>query len=199
VRTGFSREELLRLRLADLSAGTPPYSAEDGRRWVERAKSEGSARFEWLRRNKDGSLHWDEVRLRSARIGGSRALLVFAREITESKLREQELRASEEQYRTVFNASADALVLWNSRSEPSTSIRPMSGCMATVAQRCWPACGQASCPRSTSGCRQTSSNARSQATAIVARSRRCGAAASAFRSRCAPFPSGIAASRTCWR
>jgi PAS domain S-box-containing protein len=27
------------------------------------------------------------------------------------------LRASEEQYRTVFNASADALVLWNSRSE----------------------------------------------------------------------------------
>ena len=117
VRTGFSREELLRLRLADLSAGTPPYSAEDGRRWVERAKSEGSARFEWLRRNKDGSLHWDEVRLRSARIGGQSRLLVFAREITESKLREQELRASEEQYRTVFNASADALVLWNSRSE----------------------------------------------------------------------------------
>ncbi len=30
---------------------------------------------------------------------------------------EDALRASEEQYRTVFNASADAIVLWNSRSE----------------------------------------------------------------------------------
>ena len=114
---GFSRDELLRLRLADLSSGMPPYTDEDGLRWIERAKSEGSARFEWLRRSKDGSLHWDEVRLKAARIGGQPRLLVFAREITERKLREQALRASEEQYRTVFNASADALVLWNSRSE----------------------------------------------------------------------------------
>jgi len=59
----------------------------------------------------------DEVRLKRARIGGQLRILAFTREITERKLAEEALRASEEQYRSVFNASADALVLWNSRSE----------------------------------------------------------------------------------
>jgi PAS domain S-box-containing protein len=44
-------------------------------------------------------------------------VLCFTREITERKQAEEALRASEEQYRAVFNASADALVLWNSQSE----------------------------------------------------------------------------------
>jgi PAS domain S-box-containing protein len=114
---GYSREELLRVRLGDISSGEPPYTESEGLRWIERAKVEGSVRFEWHRRSKDGSLHWDEVHLKSAQIGGCRRVLGFTREITERKHAEEALRASEEQYRAVFNASADALVLWNSRSE----------------------------------------------------------------------------------
>ena len=114
---GYSREEFRSARLADLSSGVPPYTEEEGLHWIERAKLEGSVRFEWHRRSRDGSLHWDEVRLKAARIGGQPRVLAFSREITEHKRAEQVLRASEEQYRTVFNESADALVLWNSRSE----------------------------------------------------------------------------------
>jgi PAS domain S-box-containing protein len=114
---GYSHEEFRSVRLADISSGVPPYTEEDGLRWIERAKVEGSVRFEWHRRSRDGSLHWDEVRLKAARIGGQPRVLAFSREITEHKRAEQVLRASEEQYRTVFNESADALVLWNSRSE----------------------------------------------------------------------------------
>ncbi|HEX9179779.1 MAG TPA: PAS domain S-box protein, partial [Burkholderiales bacterium] len=44
-----------------------------------------------------------------------RRLLAITREITARKAAEDALRASEEQYRAIFNASADALVLWNSR------------------------------------------------------------------------------------
>jgi PAS domain S-box-containing protein len=48
-------------------------------------------------------------------IDGRAQILAFSRDITERKAVESRLRASEEQYRAIFNASADALMLWNSR------------------------------------------------------------------------------------
>ena len=114
---GYTREELMNASVDQLSAGEPPYSHEQAMQWIEQARREGSASFEWRRRNKDGSLHWDEVRLRRAHIGGQLRIVAFTREITARKEAEEALRASEEQYRAIFNASADALVLWNSRSE----------------------------------------------------------------------------------
>jgi PAS domain S-box-containing protein len=66
---------------------------------------------------KDGR-HFDaEVHAIPFRHSGQPHVLIIARDITERKRAEEALRASEEQYRAVFNASADALVLWNSRSE----------------------------------------------------------------------------------
>ena len=112
---GYTRDELLRLTCSELSAGEPPYTEVEALRWIEQAKREGSASFEWRRRSKDGSLHWDEVRLKRAEIGGRLRILAFTREITERKRAEEALRASEEQYRAIFNASSDALVLLDSR------------------------------------------------------------------------------------
>src|ERR1051326_2021895 len=115
----------------------------------------GPLRFEWRRRNRDGSLGWDEVPLKKVdnagqphilamtpgitqrktgagarRKDGSRFtietrgvpilhkgqphVLYIGRDITARKTEEELLRASEEQYRAIFDASEDALILWNS-------------------------------------------------------------------------------------
>jgi len=108
---GRTHEEMLRITLEDLSAGVPPYTAEDALRQIEQARITGAVHFEWHRRNRDGSLSWDEVRLKRATIGGRPRVLAFTRDITERRLAEERLRASEEQYRAIFNASADGLVL----------------------------------------------------------------------------------------
>ena len=72
---------------------------------------------EWRSRHKDGSLHWHEVFGKRVKIGGHDRVLALARDITRRKAAEAALRASEEQYRAMFNASIDGLALWTAEGE----------------------------------------------------------------------------------
>jgi PAS domain S-box-containing protein len=108
---GYGAEEMRRLTVGDLSSGAPPYTGADALRLIERARRGEVVRGEWHRRNRDGSLHWDEITLKKVEIAGRPHILVATREITGRKAAEEALRASEEQYRAVFNATTDALVL----------------------------------------------------------------------------------------
>jgi PAS domain S-box-containing protein len=110
---GYTRDEMRTLRVADFSSGEPPYTERHARELINRAKGGEPVRFEWHRRNRDGSLHWDEVCLKAATIAGRPHILAFTREITERKAALEALQQREEQYRAIFNASADALVLWS--------------------------------------------------------------------------------------
>ncbi|HEX9771977.1 MAG TPA: PAS domain S-box protein [Steroidobacteraceae bacterium] len=82
---GYTHAEFLRLTPADLGSGVTPYTGELAAGMIDRARREGVVRFEWHRRNKDGSLHWDEVCLKSAQIGGKPRVLAFMQEVTERK------------------------------------------------------------------------------------------------------------------
>lgn len=82
---GYSYAEMLRLRPGDLGSGEPPYTPEQAAAYIERAKAGEPQRFEWRRRNKDGSLHWDEVLLHRATIGGVDRVVAFTRDITARK------------------------------------------------------------------------------------------------------------------
>ena len=108
---GWSRDEMLRLNIEDFSSNEPPYVMSTALAHIEAAKRGEVARFEWHRRNRDGSLHWDEVVLKAAEIGGQRRVLAITREISDRKRAELALRASEEQYRAIFEAATDSLQL----------------------------------------------------------------------------------------
>jgi PAS domain S-box-containing protein len=87
---GYDRAALCRLTVGDISAGEGPHTAEDAMRHFELAKTRGSVQIEWRRRNQDGSLHWHEVCLKRAVIGGQLRMLAFKRDITERKLAEEQ-------------------------------------------------------------------------------------------------------------
>jgi PAS domain S-box-containing protein len=87
---GYSREELLAADVGQLSSGEPPYTPEHVKQLIAQARRDGPVRTEWHRRNKDGSLHWDEIYIKRVKIGGADRILAVTREITERKRAEEE-------------------------------------------------------------------------------------------------------------
>ena len=100
---GYSREELLRVPVSDLVANDPPYTADEALRRIAQAKRDGSLSFEWHCRNRDGSLRWDEVRLKPAMIGGATTSWPSRATSPSARQAEDALSASEEQDPHVFS------------------------------------------------------------------------------------------------
>ena len=103
---GYSRDELIAMSVADLSSGVEPYTGAEAHNLLQEAKSGKSIRFEWQRKSRDGSLHWDEVHLKAAVIAGKRRFLSFTRDITHRKRIEDALRSAA---LAVSNAEGDGL------------------------------------------------------------------------------------------
>lgn len=107
---GYTHAEMLDIAMDRLGSGEPPYTGADAAAHLERARRAGSAGFEWHRRNKDGSLHWDEVYLKVANIGGAARILAFTRDITERKLAEEAAHRNAEHLRATVNAALDCII-----------------------------------------------------------------------------------------
>jgi len=114
---GYSREEFRQIDLGTLGSGVHPYTQQGAMELFARAVAGEQLRVEWHGRNKDGVLRWQEVFGKRVTIGGQDRILALARDITDRKVAEEALLASEEQYRAMFNASIDGLALWNAAGE----------------------------------------------------------------------------------
>jgi PAS domain S-box-containing protein len=94
---GYTREEICRATIEDLSFGQPPYKQADAERWLKQAAEGQPVVFEWRTRHSSGALFWVEISLKRATIGGQLRVLAVVRDITARKREEQERRRLEAQ------------------------------------------------------------------------------------------------------
>ncbi|NOH04850.1 MAG: PAS domain S-box protein [Chloroflexi bacterium] len=105
---GYTREEFLGMTIKDIRPSEELHALLEniaGRTAVMQSSSG------WKHRKKDGSLIDVEISSHSMTYGGRPARLVLATDVTERRRTERALEESEERYRTLFEASGDAIVL----------------------------------------------------------------------------------------
>ncbi len=103
---GYTREEVLRLNVEDLSAGVPPYTYADVLQMIWKTKHDKSHMFEWYAKDCSGRLFWVEVNMKGAVIGGDYKVLAVVRDITERKIAEEENRLMQERLRQMDKMAA---------------------------------------------------------------------------------------------
>ena len=105
--SGYSSEELLRMRLSDLEAteGTGTTT-----RHIQQIIAQGRGRFESTHRRKDGSIWHVDVSAFCCNPADGR-VFAFVRDMTDRRASEEVLRASEERYRRLHETLSDAFVM----------------------------------------------------------------------------------------
>lgn len=105
---GWSREELIGMHPREFDAGLDETSIG---RLNQRVAAGEIITFETRHRRKDGSVFAVEVRNGTFEQGGKRFHLALARDISERKLADEELRATEARFRSLVEAAADGFML----------------------------------------------------------------------------------------
>jgi PAS domain S-box-containing protein len=112
---GYSPEEFTRLGFEDMTAGIPPFTREDALKKIEDLWMDvlmGKPQLiEWLARDREGKTLWVELNLRIASIWGEPRVLAVVRDISARKASEEALRASEANYRAIFSAVNEGILI----------------------------------------------------------------------------------------
>ena len=108
---GYSKEEIIHLKVENLSAGAPPYTKADVLDKIKKGIEGKPQLFEWKAKDKSGQLFWVEGNLKKGVIGKKEQLIVVVRDINEYKKALEELHRNELLYRTLFENASDAIFL----------------------------------------------------------------------------------------
>jgi diguanylate cyclase (GGDEF)-like protein/PAS domain S-box-containing protein len=89
---GYTRDELLSLKIGELSENETPYTGPNFWTEVQKARAGTPQTFDWRVRTKDGRSLWVEVSIQRANFAGRDLLLSTAREISRRKDAEGQLK-----------------------------------------------------------------------------------------------------------
>jgi len=90
---GYTPDEMIGLRIEAISSGVSPYTQGGAATWIEKAATTGETQqFDWHAKRKNGELFWAEVSIRFAFIGGRKVVLAIARDVTDRREMEAQLR-----------------------------------------------------------------------------------------------------------
>ncbi|MFA6062538.1 MAG: PAS domain S-box protein [Gallionella sp.] len=109
--SGYSREELQGMHISQLEVTEK--SVDDVARHMEQIISQGADQFQTVHRHKDG--HTMDMEITVSYLPATQQFAVFARDITARKLAEEALRASEENYRGLFDESVAVVYVFDNK------------------------------------------------------------------------------------
>lgn len=128
-RSGYTRDELLRLKVSDLDA---ELTARELFEYVDRTRRDGVARFETTHRAADGSLWPIEVSA-SFHLAPDPIFYCFTRDLTDRRRAESALRESESRTRLAVEASG--ILLWEADPETNDFVHVMGSPQALLGYR----------------------------------------------------------------
>lgn len=108
---GYSQVEALVLDISSLSAEDARFNQEAAFCLIQKAARGEPQMFEWQAKHKDGRLFWVEVNMKLARIGEIDRVLVVARDSTERRRTEQELKQSQSNLTALIESTND--LIWS--------------------------------------------------------------------------------------
>lgn len=108
-----SKEEVLNASFEELNANIDQYDFKTAIDYLTKALTDGPQVFEWLGKKKNGDFIWLEVSLKSSSIGGGGKILAVARDITERKKTEENLREVTELQKAILENASYAIISTN--------------------------------------------------------------------------------------
>ena len=121
---GYTQQEFLNFNMSKPGKNTFPFDSNLVLQTITKANAGETQHVEWQRTNKDGTHSWDEVFVKHAIIAGDDRILIIARDITQKKIAEDQLKSKEEQYRVIFNTSVDGIILFDEKGN-IIDVNPM--------------------------------------------------------------------------
>ncbi|HET6418559.1 MAG TPA: PAS domain S-box protein, partial [Geobacteraceae bacterium] len=136
---GYTREELLGMSVPDIS---PTCSPEEFPMYWNESREKGSTTFETFHRTKDGRVYPVEIRTNHVIFEGEEYNCAFATDITERKLAEEALRASEAEKSLILNSTMDYVmyhdpdmkIVWGNWKVADLANLPVE---EIVGRHCW--------------------------------------------------------------